>query len=117
VDIVRPAVSYVRRGLGVGGLALLASLSITLPVAAAGPETCLAGGDIQEATDQGKVIEPKAAILTARRLVPGADVMRGGLCREGDVLIYRFMVLGKDGRLIHVTIDGPSGKVLRVVPP
>ncbi len=97
------------RWLGVSGLALLGYIGAA---GAAGPETCLSPGEIQEAVAQGRVVEPRAAILVARRLVPGADVMRGGLCRNGDALIYQILVLGKDGRVVHVTIDAPSGKVI-----
>jgi len=89
---------------------------ITL-VAAAAPTACLGAEETHEAIAQRRVIEPKTAVLTAGQLIPGADVMRGGLCREGETLIYRFLVLRKDGRFIQVTMDGPSGKVLRVDPP
>jgi|SRR5215210_1040000 uncharacterized membrane protein YkoI len=102
------------RWLGVSGLALLGYLGAAPAEAAAGPETCLSPGEIQEAIAQGRVVEPRAAILVARRLVPGADVMRGGLCRDGSALIYQVLVLRKDGRLVHVTIDAPSGKVIGV---
>jgi len=98
------------------GLVLLASLSLARSAVGA-PETCLGADEIHEAVAQRQVIEPKAAILIAHQLVPGADVMRGGLCCQGEALIYRILVLRKDGRLVHVTIDGPSGKVLRVDPP
>ena len=43
--------------------------------------------------------------------------MRGGLCRQGEALMYRILTLRKDGRLVQVVIDGPSGRVLRVDPP
>jgi len=99
------------------GLALLACLSYTPATTAVGSETCLAPGDIQEVIAQGKVIEPKAAILTARQVVRGADVMRGGLCRQGEVLIYRILALRKDGRLVRIAIDASSGKVLHIDPP
>ena len=98
------------------GLGVSAGLRVTL-VAAAAPTACLGADEIHEAVAQRRVIEPKTAVLTARQLLPGADVMRGGLCREGGTLIYRFLVLRKDGRFIQVTIEGPSGKVLRVNPP
>ena len=105
------------RWSGLLGAVLLVCLSLTPAGTAAEPESCLAAGDVQEIIAQGKVIEPKAAILRARQLVPGADVMRGGLCRQGEALIYRILVLRKDGRLVHVTIDDPSGRALRVDPP
>ena len=80
--------------------------------AAADPQACFSPWEIQEAIAQGKAIEPKAALQVARRLAPGADVMRGRLCRAGGALVYQILVLRKDGRLIQVTIDAPSGKVL-----
>jgi len=98
------------------GLAVSASFRVTL-VAAAAPTACLGAEETHEAVEQRRVIEPKTAVLTARQLIPGADVMRGGLCHEGETLVYRFLVLRKDGRFIQVTIDGPSGKVLQVDPP
>ncbi len=103
------------RWSGLVGLALLAYYSVT--PAAGAPEACLGAGDLHEAIAQRRVIEPKAALATARQLAPGAEVMRGGLCRQGEALIYQILILRKDGRLVHVTIDGPSGKVLRVNPP
>jgi uncharacterized membrane protein YkoI len=105
----------VSRWSGLLGLALLTGHGATPATAA--PEICLGSGDVQEAIAQGKVIEPKAAIATARQRAPGAEVMRGGLCRQGEALIYQILILRKDGRLVHITIDGASGKVLRVDPP
>ena len=98
------------------GLGVSVGLRTTL-VAAAAPTACLGAEETHRAVAQRRVIEPKTAVLTARQLIPGADVMRGGLCREGETLVYRFLVLRKDGRFIQVTIEGPSGKVLRVNPP
>ncbi len=100
------------RWLGVSSFALLGYLGAAPAEAAAGPEICLSPGEIQEAIAQGQVIEPRAALLVARRLVPGADVMRGRLCREDNALIYQVLVLRKDGRLVHVTIDAPSGRII-----
>ena len=47
----------------------------------------------------------------ARRAVPGADMLRAMLCSDGDVYLYVISVLRKDGRVVHVVVDGPSGKV------
>ncbi len=96
------------------GVAWLGFLSVAGIGAAAASDACLSPGEIQEAVSQSRAIEPRAAILVARRLVPGADVMRGALCRDGGALIYQILALRKDGRLVHVTIEAPSGKVLGV---
>ena len=92
-----------------GVLALSASLGV-MPVQA----NCLAAWEIQETLAQGKAIEPRKAISIAREQVSGADVMRGGLCRNGDTLIYQVLMLRKDGRVVSVTIDASSGKVVGV---
>jgi len=106
------------RWLTVGGVALLGSVGSACaapePGATPGPGACLSPGEIQDAVSQGRAIEPRTAVQAARRQVPGADVMRGGLCRNGDALVYQVMVLRKDGRLVYVTIDAPSGKVVGV---
>ena len=107
----------VPRWSGLLSLALLVCVILTPAEPASEPEICLSAGEVQDAIAQGKVIEPKAAIRMARELAPGADIMRGGLCRRGEALTYRILALRKDGRLVHVTIDGPSGKLLRVDPP
>ena len=114
---MRASGMVVPRWSGLLSLALLVCVSLTSVEPAAKPEICLSAGEVQDVISQGKVIEPKAALHIVRQLAPGADVMRGGLCRRGEALTYRILALRKDGRLVHVTIDGPSGKVLRVDPP
>jgi uncharacterized membrane protein YkoI len=36
------------------------------------------------------------------------------LCRNGDTLIYQVLMLRKDGKVVSVTIDASSGKVVGV---
>jgi hypothetical protein len=100
--------------LDILGLALLVALLGRPADAVAEGEVCFSPWEIQEAVAQGKVIEPKAALLAARRAAPDADVMRGRLCRFGGALVYHILVLRKDGRLIQMTIDAPSGKVMKL---
>jgi hypothetical protein len=38
-------------------------------------------------------------------------MLRAMLCSDGDVYLYVISVLRKDGRVVHVVVDGPSGKV------
>jgi uncharacterized membrane protein YkoI len=96
----------------VSGLALLVSLGVVSLGVAPAEANCLSAWEIQDAIAQGRAIEPRAAISAARRALPGADVMRGGLCRDSGALVYQVLMLRKDGRLVHVTIDAPSGKVI-----
>jgi uncharacterized membrane protein YkoI len=52
--------------------------------------------------------------MTARQQVPNADVVRASLCRNDNALIYVIVALRRDGRIVHVMIDGSSGRVASV---
>jgi uncharacterized membrane protein YkoI len=69
---------------------------------------------MQEAVASKGVIAPASAVMTARRQVPNADVVRANLCRSSDTLVYVIMALQKDGRVVQVMIDGSSGRVKSV---
>ena len=73
---------------------------------------CLSGWEIPEAIAQGRAVEPTVAVLAARRVVTEGDLLRGRLCQDGAGLIYEILILRKDGRLVHVTINASSGKVI-----
>ncbi|WP_262271022.1 MULTISPECIES: PepSY domain-containing protein [Microvirga] len=82
--------------------------------AAAALKNCLPPREMQEAVAAKGVVAPASAVMTARRQIPGADVVRASLCRNSDDLVYVISVLQKDGRIVQVTIDGPSGRVKSV---
>ena len=82
--------------------------------AAAALENCLAPRAMREAVAAKGVVAPASAIMTARKQVPNADVVRANLCHSDDALVYIIMALQKDGRLVQVTIDWPSGRVKSV---
>lgn len=77
-------------------------------------KACLSPGDAAEAVGARRVVAPEQALGQARRAVPGADVLRASLCGAAEALVYRIMVLRPDGRLVHVTVDAPSGKVTAI---
>jgi uncharacterized membrane protein YkoI len=89
------------------GLVLLAAI----PAGATDMPPCLSAGETQEVVAGNRVVAPASAVASARRAVPGGDVLRAALCRRAEHLIYRITVLRKDGRLVQVTIDAPSGRV------
>jgi uncharacterized membrane protein YkoI len=60
------------------------------------------------------VVDPARALDIARKAVPGSEVLRAALCREPDILLYQFIVLKTDGRVVRVTIDARSGKVVAI---
>jgi uncharacterized membrane protein YkoI len=75
---------------------------------------CLPPREMQEAVASKGVVAPASAVMTARRQVPNADVVRASLCRSSDALVYVIMALQKDGRVVQVMIDGSSGRVKSV---
>ncbi len=84
------------------------------PASAEGEAGCLPPRQMQEALAEGGMVPPAHAVVAARRAVPGADVLRAALCRDGEAFVYRIMALRKDGRVVQVTIDAPSGRVRSV---
>lgn len=75
---------------------------------------CLSQGDTVEIVASRKVIAPGTAMVAARRAVPDGDILRASLCLKDDILVYRLTAIRSDGRVIRVTVDGPSGKVQKV---
>ena len=74
------------------------------------PVVCMPPSEMREVVANEKVVAPAAAVMTARRAVPGADVVRANLCRGEQGLVYVIGALRRDGRLLQVTIDAPTGK-------
>lgn len=97
-------------------LGLLAGLLAGLPAAAraeGGPGPgCLPPREMREVIDGGEVVAPAMAVIVARRTVPEADVLRAALCRTDEGLVYRIMALRRDGRVVQVVVDAPSGRVV-----
>lgn len=82
--------------------------------AATALQDCVSPRDVQEVVETSGVVAPAAAVMTARRQVPNSDVVRANLCRSDNALVYVIVALRKDGRVVHVMIDGPSGRVRSV---
>ena len=82
--------------------------------ASAALRNCLPPREMQEAVASKGVVAPAVAVMTARRQVPNADVVRANLCRSSDALVYVIMALQKNGRIVQVMIDGSSGRVKSV---
>jgi uncharacterized membrane protein YkoI len=81
---------------------------------AAALHDCVPPREMQEIVASRSVVPPAAALMTARRQVPNADVVRANLCRSDNALVYVIVALRKDGRVVQVMIDGPSGRVKSV---
>lgn len=67
---------------------------------------------MRELVANNKYVAPTAAVVTARRSVPNADVLRADLCRKDGAFVYVVIVLRKDGKAVQVMVDAASGKVI-----
>jgi uncharacterized membrane protein YkoI len=82
--------------------------------AAAALQNCVPPRQMQEIVAGKGIVAPAAAIRTAQREVPNADVVRANLCHGDTALVYVIVALRKDGRVVQVMIDAPSGRVKAV---
>ncbi|SFG42569.1 PepSY domain-containing protein [Methylobacterium gossipiicola] len=79
--------------------------------AAPRPETCLSAADLREAVAEKRVIEPVAAIRSARKVIPRAEIQRARLCRHDESLVYLLTALRRDGQFVHVMVDATTGEI------
>lgn len=96
------------------GVALWGGVSVARAEGTIFAQPCLSPRDMQDVVAANRVVPPAQAIAQARRLVPGGDMLRANLCGDGEAMIYVITVLRKDGRVVHVVVDAPSGKVAAV---
>ena len=101
------------RSLWIGAV-LLGSVGAARAEGTPGALDCLHPGEMRETVAENKVVAPTMAVGTARRAVPGAEIVRANLCRVENHLLYIIMALRRDGRFVYVTIDAVSGKVKTV---
>ena len=93
------------------GIALLGLLSTGRAQSPIVAQPCLSSREMRDVVSAHRVVAPAMAIGAARRAVPGADMLRATLCGDRDIYVYVISVLRKDGRVVHVVVDGPTGKV------
>lgn len=93
---------------------LVARASVGLAADRGGEPACLSPGDTVEIVSARQVVRPSEALVHVRRAVPNSEILRASLCREPHSLVYRVVLLTKDGRIVRVTVDAPSGQVKTV---
>jgi hypothetical protein len=71
---------------------------------------CLNGDEQRAATASGKAV-PLASAIHALHRAP-REVVKARLCQEPDRLIYVLTLLGRDGKVKHVTVDAANGAVV-----
>ena len=96
------------------GLALLGLLGAARADLRIVSRPCLSRRAMQDVVATHRLVPPASAVGAARQAVPGGDMLRAMLCSDGEVYLYVISVLRKDGRVVHVVVDGPSGKVATV---
>jgi hypothetical protein len=69
---------------------------------------CLSAREQQAQIRSGQVVRPGQL---GRRL--GGEVLRMRLCRGNGGLVWNVTVLGRDGRVVHRTLDARTGRQLR----
>ncbi len=94
-------------------LAGLAAAPAAWPVAAAaqGADRCLTAEEIREEVAQKRVVTQVSALRAARSQI-GGEAVRARLCRQDSGLVYVITSLKRDGKVIRVLVDAPSGKVI-----
>jgi uncharacterized membrane protein YkoI len=95
-------------------VALLGFLSTARAEGPIVAQPCLSPQEMRKVAAGDRVVAPAIAIGAARRAVPGGDLLRATLCGDREAFVYVISVLQKDGRVVHVVIDGPTGKVAAV---
>ncbi len=79
------------------------------------PETlqfaCLSNPETRDAVQSHRVMPPFRAVASAMH--DGGDLVGIRLCRMSEPpLVYDVAVLRRDGRLVHVIVDGATGLAL-----
>lgn len=75
---------------------------------------CLTAAQAREAVALHRLAEPFHVMQTAAHHFQ-SEALRAKLCRRKDELVYEISLLRRDGRVIHVSINAVSGKIVRTV--
>jgi uncharacterized membrane protein YkoI len=75
---------------------------------------CLTAAQAREVVAAHRLAEPFRVMQTTARHFQ-AEALRAKLCRRKDELVYEITLLRRDGRVIHVSLNAVSGKIVRTV--
>ena len=89
----------------------LATLAWATVDGAAAADRCRTQDEIREEVAQRRVVSQVAALRVARTQM-GGEAVRARLCRTETGLVYIITSLKRDGKVIRVIVDAPSGKVV-----
>jgi uncharacterized membrane protein YkoI len=84
---------------------------LTSSAAAQERPSCLTSAEQRAAIAAREAIPLAAARQILRQRMSG-ELLRARLCRESRRLVYLLTVLGRDGKVRHVTVDATNGTVI-----
>ncbi len=90
------------------GLAVLALASAARPAAAA---TCFSAEETREHVQRHGLIALNDVVRSARGAAQ-TDLISARLCETAGNLVYMITMLGRDGRVLRLTVDARSGNVI-----
>lgn len=73
---------------------------------------CLAQGDARDIVQTEKLVDLPQATRAARARQPG-EIVSANLCRNGGHMVYVLAILTAEGRVVRVSVDARSGRVIR----
>lgn len=91
--------------------ALLAAAALFHATGVGAADACLTADEIREEVSQRRVVTQVTALRAARSQI-GGEAVRARLCRRETGLVYVITSLKRDGKVIRVLVDAPSGKVI-----
>lgn len=94
-------------------LALLGLLAASGAGKAGAADACLSPEEMREVVAAKGVVPPLAALRAARTVVARGETLRAVLCPGEGGLVYLITLLDGQGRMVQVTVDAASGKVMR----
>jgi hypothetical protein len=95
-------------------LVILAGVLVLVPAAEAASNTksslrCYSPKETRERIARLKLANPLMLLRAAARRNKGQP-LRSTLCRRGSVLVYRFLLLRPDGKVVRTYVNARTGK-------
>ena len=81
------------------------------------PRACLNKAEQREAIATRQAIPLAEAIKAMRARGHHGEVVRAGLCRRGDKLVYELTVLARSGKVIRAKIAAADGLAMHALAP
>ncbi len=72
--------------------------------------SCLTKAEQRAAVDANSAISLAQAIKSLRQYRKYSEVVRARLCQRDEKLVYVLTLLGRNGRVVDVTVDAVSGE-------